>query len=145
MEIFLKKQEIVLAALATGKEASYSPVQVQKLLFLIDRNIPYLIEGPIFNFKPYDYGPFDSAVYETVEELAQANLVNVLEVPGRKWAKYSLTEEGQTQGTKLLDSLKPKAKNYIGAASEFVLSLNFAELVSAIYKAYPDMKENSVF
>jgi hypothetical protein len=38
-----------------------------------------------------------------------------------------------------------KAIAYIRQASEFVRSLSFTQLVSAIYKAYPEMRENSVF
>jgi len=38
-----------------------------------------------------------------------------------------------------------EAKDYIGRVSQFVRSLPFAELVSAIYTAYPEMRQNSVF
>ena len=35
--------------------------------------------------------------------------------------------------------------SYIKEVSKFVRALSFADLVSAIYKAYPEMKANSVF
>jgi hypothetical protein len=44
--------------------------KVQKLLFLIDREIPRLVGGPHFNFQSYDFGPFDRDVYDTLEALA---------------------------------------------------------------------------
>ena len=141
----MDKKSFVLAALATSQEAVYSPVQIQKLFFLIDKNIPELVGGPHFNFKPYDYGPFDRNVYDQVNVLATEGLVTIVEVPGKQWVKYSLTNDGFTAGQKTFASLKPKARNYMAEASKFVLGLSFAQLVSAIYKAYPDMKENSVF
>ena len=58
----MTRKEVVLAALAPAKHAPHSPVQVQKLIFLIDRNIPREVGGPHFDFQPYNYGPFDKAV-----------------------------------------------------------------------------------
>ena len=42
-----------------------SPVQLQKTLFLIDRNLSRAQRGVtrFYNFRAYDYGPFDSAIY----------------------------------------------------------------------------------
>ena len=34
----MNKEEIILVGLATGKGSSFSPVQVQKLFFLFDKN-----------------------------------------------------------------------------------------------------------
>jgi len=57
----MDRGDLVLAALAAGGVgASYSPVQVQKLLFLIDREAANLVDGPHFSFRPYDYGPFEA-------------------------------------------------------------------------------------
>lgn len=139
----MNRREIILAAFAPAKGSKYTPVQVQKLLFLIDREIPELVDGPHFNFRPYNYGPFDSSVYDELSSLAQENLVEV--IPEVTWYSYRLTDNGQIAGEALLESLQPKAKQFIQQSSDFVRSLSFAQLVSAIYKAYPDMKINSVF
>ena len=65
----MKKVALLLAALASGKRASYSVAQVQRILFLIDRNIPEAIDGPAFRFALRDRGPFDPRVYTLLEEL----------------------------------------------------------------------------
>jgi hypothetical protein len=54
-------------------------------------------------------------------------------------------DAGQESGLALLNDLPPNTKNYIIQLSEFVRSLSFSALVSAIYKAYPAMRANSVF
>jgi len=123
----------------------HSPVQVQKALFLIDRQIPKLIGGPFFDFRPYDYGPFDKDVYDTLEELAREGLVAVEAAPGMRWRRYRLSEAGQEEAQRVIRSLDPRAGDYIAKVSKFVRTLSFEQLVSAIYKAYPDMKVNSVF
>ena len=141
----MDRKLIVLAALAPAEGATHSPVQVQKLLFLIDKNIPELVKGPLFNFEPYDYGPFDTAVYEVIDGLAAEGLVEVVEESGRSWKRYRLSETGQAAGKKALNSISKKGREYIEEVSRYVRSLTFAQLVSAIYRAYPEMKVNSVF
>jgi uncharacterized protein YwgA len=140
----MDRSTLVLAALAPARGRFHTPVQLQKLLFLIDKNVAEAVEGPHFNFEPYDYGPFDKEVYATVDELARQGLVQAVET-GRSWRKFALTANGQESGDDALASLDGQVRAYIEKLSEFVLSLSFPQLVSAIYKAYPDMRANSVF
>ena len=138
----MTKREVVLATLAPAQGKQHSPVQVQKLLFLLDREAFQLVDGPHFNFQPYNYGPFDKAVYQVLDELDKDELVTIR---SSGWQRtYALTPTGQNDGDRLLGKLPDAAQNYIRSASAFVLKLNFLELVSAIYKAYPDMQENSI-
>lgn len=140
-----RRQNLVLAALSPAESSSYSPVQVQKLEFLIDRNVSGLTGGPYFNFVPYDYGPFDSEVYAILDALAAQDLVEKSQAVGRSWSTYRLTPEGLRVGRETLGTFDAKAQSYIQEVSQFVRQLSFAALVSAIYKAYPEMKANSVF
>lgn len=139
----MDREDFMLAVLSAGKGQAYRPVQVQKLFFLIDKNIAELVEGPHFDFVPYDYGPFDKAVYEELNRLEK--IADVELCPERTWNNYRLTAEGQKKGDKLHLFLDPSAQDYIKRASDFVTSISFTQLVSAIYKAYPDMRVNSVF
>jgi uncharacterized protein YwgA len=139
----MNKREIILAALAPALREAYTPVQVQKLMFLIDAKIPDLVDGPHFHFQPYNYGPFDKSVYDEIENLQkQGDIEFIFE---QTWRNYRLTKKGQELGEKILASLDPKAQNYIERASDFVRNLSFRQLVLAIYKAFPEMRENSVF
>lgn len=141
----MEKKEIILSALAAGNRDIHTPVQIQKLLFLIDKNVAQLIEGPFFNFQPYAYGPFDKQICELLELLNQEGDIEAIRNPYLKWVKYRLTPQGQRKGEAILSLINKEAKTYIVKLSEFVRSLKFTELVSAIYKAYPEMKINSVF
>jgi uncharacterized phage-associated protein len=139
----MDKKLMILAALASSDGVLHTPVQVQKLLFLIDREIPSLVGGPLFDFQPYNYGPFDKAVYSELSTLAEEGEVAI--VPQNNWLSYRLTEKGLETGKRILCSLPEQARDYIDRSSQFVRSLPFAELVSAIYAAYPEMRQNSVF
>ena len=96
------------------------------------------------SFAPYDYGPFDASVYEVLRELEGDELVSSSEST-RGWKRHALTDKGVAEGERLAKGIDPDVIDYIKRASEFVRSLSFSDLVSAVYKAYPEMKANSVF
>jgi len=141
-----QRQELVLAALAAGQAASeLSPVQAQKLFFLIDQNVAAAIGGPLFNFQPYDYGPFDSAVYSDLDWLSLPPNPMVEVTRNGRYRTYRLTEAGLQAGLAKLATLDVNTRDYLGRAKDWVKSLSFQGLVRAIYQAYPAMRVNSIF
>ena len=139
----MTREELILAAMVPGGGYRYTPVQMQKLLFLIDRQIPGQVGGPHFHFEPYHYGPFDRSVYHELDHLAVRGLVAVeYNVSLRTFA---LTSEGAARGSTALSMVLPDVQDFIVRASNFVRAQSFSSLVSAIYKAFPDMRVNSVF
>lgn len=140
----MTRQELIAAALAAaGENATFLPVHVQKLFFLIDREVPLRIGGPFFSFVPYDYGPFDSAVYDELDSMKFSGLVFV-DTSGR-YRRYSLTPAGFSQGVGSLKSLPTDIQVFFAEITSWVRRLNFQQLVAAIYNRYPDMKVNSIF
>lgn len=140
----MDKRELVLAALAAGGGGAHSPVQVQKLLFIVQQNVGQDTGTP-FAFRPYDYGPFDGSVYEVLRSLESEGLA-AAQTTSRGWKNYKLTSQGQQEGAALLDQqVGGQVRKYIQDVSAFVRGHSFADLVSAVYKAYPEMKVNSVF
>ena len=141
----MTRSEFVLAVLSTANRHSFTPVQLQKMFFILDREIHDEIDGPLFAFEPYHYGPFDHEVYRELETLQNEEEVDCDKSLGSNYRTYATTEVGQERGEQLLKSLDESTQAYIAQVSEFVRDCSFAELVSVIYKEYPDMKENSVF
>jgi hypothetical protein len=139
------RQKIILAALAAEPAPFFAPVQVQKLFFLLDENIAADIGGRQFSFEPYDYGPFDRAVYSELEVLSHEGFVNIQAAPGAERRRFSLTPAGHILGRAELAQLNARARGYMSRVSAWVRSLGFAELVGSIYNQYPAMKANSVF
>jgi hypothetical protein len=140
----MTRSEILLAGLAAGGEnATYTPVQVQKLFFLLDREAAAVLDGPHFDFQPYDYGPFDRDVYVGLENLSREDLA-VVHNTGR-YRLYQLSREGYQRGSDILDELPGNAQDYIVSLADWVQRLSFQQLVAAIYNRYPEMKAKSVF
>jgi uncharacterized protein len=141
----MRRPDFVLAALSVAEGASFTPAQVQKLFFLLDRNIAPLLGGEQFHFVPYDYGPFDHDVYRELEQLNQLGLVEISFASNDRLKLYRLSPRGLENGLRLLSELADGARSYAQRASEWVLAQSFASLVTGIYNAYPDMRVNSVF
>jgi hypothetical protein len=139
----METKDFVLGVLSLTEKQGLSPVQVQKLFFLLDKNIADEIGGIKFNFQPWSYGPFDSEVYNVLETLENEDFIKIDRE--KQWNIYKISENGTPKAKALFEELSPKAKEYIQKAFNFVVSLSFTDLVRAIYKEYPDMKVNSVF
>lgn len=139
----MNRDELILAAMVSGAGYRYTPVQVQKLLFLIDRQIPEHVGGPHFHFEPYHYGPFDKTVYQRLFQLSLEGLVAIDCANSPR--TFALTAEGAARGNEALNPLPEPIRDFINRTSYFVRSQTFSSLVSAIYKAFPEMRANSVF
>jgi hypothetical protein len=145
-EISMTRQQLVLAMLAAAQGRPYTPVQIQKAIFLAVNNIPGLIDsGPQFNFEPYDYGPFDASVYVEAEGLAAAGLAVIAPSGVGRWNTYSASDLGLASGTGFLNQMSASTRGYLAEVSEWVRKLSFSSLVKSIYDAYPDMRANSIF
>jgi hypothetical protein len=110
---------------------------------MLDREAAAVLGGPFFKFVPYDYGPFDQAVYAGLDELARRNLATIQNT-GR-YRVYGLSQTGQMEGRRLLETMQPAAKDYVVNLANWVRQLSFQQLVASIYNKYPEMKANSVF
>jgi hypothetical protein len=140
------RQQLLLAILAAAKGRPYSPVQIQKAVFLITRNLPNLVtEGDRFEFVPYDYGPFDSDVYLEAEELQRTGAATIASSGSGRWNVYSATDEGAKRGSEVLSRLAPQSRQYVENVSNWIRSQSFGSLVRSIYEAYPEMRQNSIF
>jgi uncharacterized protein len=140
----MNRRNLVLAALAAaGENATFAPVQIQKLFFLIDQEAAPLVGGPHFAFKPYDYGPFDRAVYDELDVLHTTGEVHI--DASRSYRRYSLTPEGFDAGRVALATMPEATHRFLNDTATWVRGLRFDQLVAAIYRRYPNMRENSIF
>ncbi len=142
----LSRDEIALVVLALADGGSFTPVQVQKSLFLAsDKVASAFRRDSHYDFQPYDYGPFDRQVYLDIEGLERRGLAQVNQQPGSRWRTYAATGRGIAEGHRLAEQLTREQRDILGTIVNLVRSLSFNDLVSAIYRAYPRMRERSVF
>ncbi|MGH7720251.1 MAG: hypothetical protein ACREON_15585 [Gemmatimonadaceae bacterium] len=122
-------------------------MQLQKTLFLLGRRLTpeQLRVSKFYEFAPYDYGPFSREVYEDAERLEREGLVQIERPPHTRFNLYAVTPAGLERAAELEEVLAPPVRDYVRSVVAWAMSLTFNQLVSEIYKAYPEMRENSVF
>jgi uncharacterized protein len=141
----MQRRDVLLAIMGAADGRSFSPVQLQKAVFLIDRNLPGVFdENSRFNFAPYDYGPFDREVYVEASALELNELASTAK-GSNGYSEYSVTDQGLDRARELLQNLDEKQRAYVVSVVEWVRSLSFAKLVKSIYEAYPETRANSIF
>jgi hypothetical protein len=142
----MTRQELLLTVLACAEGRPFTPVQIQKALFLISKRMPGIVtSGPIYEFAPYDYGPFDSTVYSDAGALAARGDVVIAPSGTGNWSTYAVSDAGIAHGKATLAAADARAQKYVKEVSDWVRAQSFSSLVKAIYDAYPEMKANSIF
>jgi len=137
----MNRKEFMQYCLSLQGNTPLSPVQLQKLFFLIDMKLSREVGGPFFHFTPYHYGPFDKEVYEELDNLNSENKVEIIQ--NNRLRLYKLTEEGKN--TIPISNLNENVKSKVEDIIDYVKTKSFTELISAIYHDYPGMRVNSVF
>ena len=143
------RREFVLAGMQPANQREFTPVQIQKLFFLLqdlaaDSHALDLANGHThFTFEPYHYGPFDKGVYAQIECLRREGLAAIgMREPAIR--TYRLTPEGQELANSIYGRMDQPTQRLLSNVVTWVLAQNFNQLVKAVYAAYPDMAANSI-
>lgn len=118
-----------------------TPVQVQKSLFLVGKKLEQ--EGDFYTFKPYDYGPFSKTIYHDLDTLAIDDYIEIQ--GGFRFREYVATDKGIDRAKAAMEQLDGDTQEFVENVVKWTQSLTFTELVTEIYKRYPETKINSVF
>lgn len=137
----------LLLAVDLADPKPVQPVQLQKILFLLDRKLrPEQKQvDRIYAFAPYDYGPFDSKVYTDAEALAANGLIAISQPMGQTFKVYRVSDSGRECARDIARRIDAPVLTFAESVVKWAQGLTFNQLVSAIYRDYPEMKEHSVF
>ncbi len=143
IEIPLERKSWVLVTLEAAKDEPLTPVQLQKALFLLEKDHPEISGENYYSFTPYSYGPFDSSIYTDAGILAKEGYLTIKYSGFSNYREYKATEKGIEYAKSI--PVNPAIKESINKIVEWVRGLSFQQLIQEIYHKYPDMKVNSVF
>lgn len=143
----MERKQWVLLVLDAASPGSLSPLQIQKILFLISKRLSDEVGHDFYHFVPYNYGPFASEIYADLRLLIDEGLASHVEYVGRRWVAYEITLKGRELAShiKASEQVSKRASEYIAKVVRWVESLTFTQLLAAIYKAYPEYAAKSVF
>jgi DNA-binding PadR family transcriptional regulator len=140
----LDRKEWILAFLVQpGGPYPVDQIRVMKGMFLWSQ------EGPeearrLFRFEPYDFGPFDTRIYQDLETLEKTGLISVDVVRGTRQRRYGLTTRGEQQAGAVLRSLSAETVEQLAKTKVLVTTLGFEALLQHVYAAYPAFAVRSV-
>jgi len=141
----VNRENWTLLAICSAQDKGISPLQLQKSLFLLGKELPREVGRDFYKFIPYNYGPFNSTIYGDAERLSGSGLVTVLYPPGQRWPLYIATPEGIKHAKEVEKKASSDATSYLKKIVNWACSLTFQQLVQTIYRKYPEFRANSVF
>lgn len=134
--------------------------RLEKLLFLAERegDLPPQVQS-VFEFKPYDYGPYSKDVYEAAELLERFGLLKesrvyqgsgldemeeVLVGADREGVerRFTLTENGRVVADELMKR-HPGVAAALKIIKERFGRMSLQQLLQYVYTAYPDTAAKS--
>lgn len=130
------------AALGAQGPEDLDPVRIQKGMFLLGKRGP---APGLYEFQPYDWGPFSSAIYADLASLTQQGYLAEERMLGRTWSTYRVTDRGHQRASATAALVGAASTAWLRQAREFLTTRSFAQLLREIYAMYPDMAVNSRF
>jgi hypothetical protein len=132
----------LLLLIAKGAEDGPYPfdaIRTMKSAFIVSqRGLPEWRQ--LFDFRPYDYGPFDSSVYRSRDSLVSRGL---LEIEPDQYDACRLTDAGRERVAELEEQLGNGA-DWLKQIGHWASSRSFAQLLREVYAEYPDFAAKSV-
>ena len=121
----MERKHWTLLILAAANGQSLTPVQLQKSLFLVGQFYPAKVGENFYQFTPYNYGPFDSNIYDDAYELAGEGLARIKTVVGENWNTYSATPKGIEVAQSIMESSNQNVLNFIKNVVDWIMPFVF--------------------
>ncbi len=139
----IPRKDILLSIIVSAHGNPISPIQLQKIAFLVGQQFnSELPPKDYYEFVPYDYGPFCKEIYTDAINLEKEGYVQIEPSPHHTRRLYRATYSSRDVS---FSHIPPELQQYIEQAVEWAMDLSFRELVSSIYKHYPEYGINSIF
>ena len=138
----MNRIDLLLKIIAAAEGEKLTPAQLQKVAFLLGKQFPDEVPDDYYEFIKYAYGPFSADVYRDAEELERQGKVSITVNKRGGWREYSVTVRGYLAK---VEDVPEDVEKYIGKTVSWARGLSFQKLIRAIYTAFPEYAENSVF
>jgi hypothetical protein len=140
----MTRTDWLLLALHFAEPKGLAPIQLQKALFLLGRELPKVVGCNFYNFEPYNYGPFDKAVFEDAKALAGDGFVTVVPATNTRPKEYRIAPLGTLRRNEVLDEAPARGVQYLQDVVRWIEDRPVQDLIRSIYRKYPEFKANSV-
>lgn len=122
-------------------------LRLQKLVFLLEKEIiekkGYMLSNELYEFRPYNYGPYSEDVLDDVELLKDLGLITT---GTNEKEFYKITNKGIEVLNRLIEK-NPNLKNIMSEIENLKKRWNnvpLKKLLQYVYRKYPEYTEKSL-
>lgn len=136
---------LLLASDAVSSGAETQPLdrlRIQKGVFLLTQR-GSVDWRDIYEFSPYDWGPFSRDLAFDLKELVDEGLLEKEPVSGHRYRRYRTTDRGNDLLAR--EGVTVPERKFVERTRAFVTSRSFSELLRDVYAEYPDYAIKSRF
>jgi uncharacterized protein YwgA len=131
-------------ARTSGEAFPFDRLRMQKAVFLlVQRGSDAWHE--LYDYMPYDWGPYSGKVTQDVESLRSRQLLTVQQVQGARYGRFATTPAGEALASSFWQQLKDPEREFIRRVRAYVTSRSFNGLLREVYAAYPEFATESRF
>jgi hypothetical protein len=133
----------VLLLIADGADGRFplDPIRLMKGCFIVAEIGPSEWKH-LFDFSPYDYGPFDPSVYRARDALLGNDLLEAF--PAGRYSHYKITDAGRQRATAVAEKMDQRLAEWLRNIGHWVTSKSFTDLLREIYDRFPDYATRSI-
>lgn len=135
------RQDVLLAIIEAADARGLKRVHLQKAVFLVAEEFKGKLPDDFYAFTKYHFGSFSHDVYRDAEILNHAGCISIRYGEERRDDTFAIVADCGIQSVGLPDSLT----RYIKESVDWIIDMDFPELVRAIYYLFPEYQENSRF
>jgi uncharacterized protein len=117
-------------------------IRVMKGMFLLSQEGPADLRD-LYTFEPYSYGPFNKLLYQHLDALEGAGLIQVERAVSGQIC-YAATIRGRERARQIWNELADDARRSIHGIKQLVTSRAFTSLLQYVYERYPKYAIRSV-
>ncbi len=137
----VSRSDILLAIIAAANGKELSRVQLQKVAFLVSEEFKSRLPGDFYVFDKEKFGPFCIDIYNDTEMLHYWGWIRVTAGAQPRNDSYSIATSVDIDSFQLDDDIKA----YIKETVAWVVDMSFGEIVRAVYRLFPEYRDNSIF
>lgn len=140
MPMIPSQDYLLLFVNAPGGRYPLDRIRTMKGMFLLTRE-KGLGLGALYEFKPYDWGPFSQDVYRDLDALLADGLIATEHDTRHRYETYRPTRLGEERAQRT--ELQPAVAKKIRELKAMTTSMSFLDLLERVYDQHPEYAQKS--
>ena len=139
-------EDALLALMSAELFNRFTVGHLQKMMYVLEREVGDVIGGPFFEYENEAYGPSSPALGSVLGSMVVTRLLRTDTRSGtRDLTEYSLTRAGFARGSEILSRFSDTTADYIRKLNAWGAGTDFSVLVGSVVRRYTETGSNLLF